>query len=52
VKARLLADYEARVAAFEAKYGAGTTAMAMTTLREVKPVAYGYARRTWNLEFK
>lgn len=52
VKARLLADYEARLAAFEAKYGAGSPADALAKLRDVKPVSYGYAQRTWNLEFK
>lgn len=52
VKAKLLTDYAARVAAFEAKYAAGSAAEALTKLREVKPAAYGYAKRTWGLEFK
>ncbi len=54
VKAKLLADYEARIAAFEQKYGAdaATTADALAKLRDVKPVTYGYAKRTWGLEFK
>ncbi|MSU64912.1 MAG: adenosine deaminase [Opitutus sp.] len=52
VKARLLADYEARVAAFAAKYSAGSTADALAKLRAVKPVTYGYAKRTWGLGFK
>lgn len=51
VKARLLAAYDARVAAFEAKYVAGTTADALARLRAVKPVTYGYAKRTWGFEF-
>lgn len=54
VKAKLLADYEARVAAFEQKYGAdaATTTDALSKLAAVKPVTYGYAKRTWGLEFK
>jgi hypothetical protein len=51
VKARLVADYDARVAAFEAKFGNGTVSDAMATLRTVKPVTYTYAKRTWNLKF-
>lgn len=51
VKQRLLADYEARVAAFEARYGQCSLSEALERLAEVKPVAYGYARRTWNLSF-
>ena len=52
VKTRLLADYEARVAAFEAKYAAGSATDALVKLRDVKPVTYGYAKRTWGFEFK
>lgn len=51
LKAQLLADYDARVSAFEARYGAGSVSDALARLANVKPVAYGYARRTWNLEF-
>jgi adenosine deaminase CECR1 len=51
VKAKLLADYEARVAAFEEKYGAGTLADALAKVQVLRPVAYGYARRTWGFEF-
>lgn len=51
VKARMLADYDARVAAFEARYGGSSVAEALGKLAAVKPVAYGYARRTWSLEF-
>ncbi|HWA26252.1 MAG TPA: hypothetical protein VG734_11355 [Lacunisphaera sp.] len=49
VKAKLLANYEKAVADFETKFEAGDLA---TTLAGVKPVAYGYAKRTWGLEFK
>ena len=54
VKARLLADYDARVAAFENKYGSDcpTVAAALAKLTAARPVAYGYAKRTWGLEFK
>jgi adenosine deaminase CECR1 len=51
VRARLLADYDARVAAFEARYGAGSADAALSRLASVRPVAYGYARRTWGLSF-
>lgn len=52
-KARLLADYDARVAAFEARYGtaAPTVEAALAALTQIKPVTYGYARRTWGLSF-
>lgn len=50
-KARLLARYEERVAAFAARYGGGTVADALARLAEVRPVAHGYARRTWGLSF-
>ena len=48
VKTRLLADYERAVAAFEAKY---QPADSLGQLATVKPVAYGYARRTWGFAF-
>lgn len=51
VKAKLLADYDARLAAFEGKYGAEKSADALTLVAAVKPVTYGYAKRTWGLEF-
>lgn len=51
VKARLLADYERRVAAFAERYGRGTLADSLAVLAAVRPVAHGYARRTWGLEF-
>jgi adenosine deaminase CECR1 len=52
VKAKLLADYAERIAAFENRYGAGSVADALAALRQVKPVTYGYAKRTWGLEFR
>ncbi len=54
VKAKLLADFHAQMAAFEKKYGsdAATAADALAKLATVKPVTYGYAKRTWDLEFK
>jgi adenosine deaminase CECR1 len=56
VKAWLLAEYETRVATFERKYGAGETgtasvADALAKLATVRPVTYGYAKRTWGLAF-
>lgn len=49
VKAKLLADYESAIAAFEQRFATGDLASA---LAGVKPVTYGYAKRTWGLEFK
>ena len=48
VKARLLADYERDVAAFAAKY---LPADSLAQLTAVKPVTYGYAKRTWGFSF-
>ncbi len=48
VKTKLLADYERAVAAFEQKFATGDLADA---LADVKPVTYGYAKRTWGFEF-
>ena len=50
-KARLLADFERRIAAFEERYGAVPADAALGALGSVKPVAYGYARRTWGFDF-
>lgn len=52
-KQKLLARYEANLAAFEKKYGtdAATTHAALAQLVAVKPVTYGYAQRTWGLTF-
>jgi len=48
VKAKLLADYDSAVAAFEAKYA---PADSLAQLKAVKPVTYGYAKRTWGFAF-
>lgn len=48
VKAKLLADYDRRVAAFEEKFA---PADSLAQLATVKPVTYGYAKRTWGFEF-
>lgn len=48
VKAKLLANYESAVAAFESKYQATGS---LTQLATIKPVTYGYAKRTWGFEF-
>jgi adenosine deaminase CECR1 len=47
LKARLLADYERDVRAFEARLGADWTA----ALQGITPVSYGFAKRRWNLAF-
>lgn len=55
VKARLLADYENRVNAFEKKYGPADSPSvpdALAKLADVKPVTYGYAKRTWGFDFR
>ncbi|MSU50966.1 MAG: adenosine deaminase [Opitutus sp.] len=52
LKIKLMTDYDARIAAFEEKYATGSVADALTKLGEVKPVTYGYAKRTWGLEFR
>lgn len=51
LKAKLLADYDTRIAAFERRFGTGSIADALGALATVRPVAYGYARRTWGFEF-
>jgi len=48
VKARLLADYEAAVTAFETKF---TPADSLKQLAAVKPVTYGYGKRNWGFPF-
>jgi adenosine deaminase CECR1 len=48
VKARLLADYDQAVAAFESRFAAKDS---LTQLATVKPVTYGYAQRTWGFQF-
>jgi adenosine deaminase CECR1 len=52
VKARLLSEFDRRVAAFEGRYGAVPPEGALGLLASVRPVAYGYAKRTWGLEFR
>jgi adenosine deaminase CECR1 len=47
-KARLLADYERAIAAFEAKLAGADWRDAFAG---AKPVTYGYAKRKWGLEF-
>jgi len=48
LKARLLSDYRKAVEAFERQFGGADW---QERLKAVHPVAYGYARRRWNLEF-
>ena len=48
VKARQLADYDRDVAAFAAKFLPDDS---LKLLAGVKPVTYGYAKRTWGFEF-
>jgi adenosine deaminase CECR1 len=48
VKAKLLADYDQAVAAFATRFA---PADSLARLAAVKPVAYGYARRTWGFDF-
>jgi adenosine deaminase CECR1 len=53
VKTHLLTRYDERVAAFEKKYGIDSKwEDALKRVATVKPVTYGYAKRTWGLEFK
>ena len=47
-KAKLLADYDRAVAAFEVKFA---PADSLGQLAAVKPVTYGYARRNWGFPF-
>jgi adenosine deaminase CECR1 len=51
VKAGLLSDFDRRIAAFEARYGAVTLDGALGSLASVKPVSYGYAGRNWGFDF-
>ncbi len=48
VKAKLLADYDRAVAAFEAKFA---PADSLKLLADVKPVTYGYGKRNWGFSF-
>ena len=51
VKARLLADYAERIAAFEAHYSTGSVEDALASLRATAPVTYSYGRRMWGFSF-
>jgi adenosine deaminase CECR1 len=48
LKARLLADYERDLAAFERRFAGEDWA---APLRDVRPVAYGFAKRRWGIAF-
>ncbi len=48
LKARLLAEFERDLAAFERRFDTDDWA---ARLREVKPVAYGFAQRRWGIQF-
>jgi adenosine deaminase CECR1 len=48
VKAKLLADYDRAVAAFEAKFASTDS---LEQLAAVKPVTYGYGKRNWGFPF-
>lgn len=49
VKTILLAGYEGEVAEFERRFAAADLA---PPLADVRPATYGYAKRTWGIEFK
>jgi adenosine deaminase CECR1 len=51
VRQGLVTDFDRRIAAFTERYGSVPIDRALSTLGSVKPVAYGYARRTWGLTF-
>jgi len=51
VKEKLLAAFNARLAAFEQKYGSAPVPETLASLAAVKPVTYGYGRRTFGLSF-
>jgi adenosine deaminase CECR1 len=51
VRERLLSEFDRRIADFEGRYGAVPLDRALGALASVKPVAYGYARRTWGFDF-
>jgi adenosine deaminase CECR1 len=50
-KTRLLADYEKRIAAFEAQYQRGEVTDALALADQVDAVTYGYAQRKWGFDF-
>jgi adenosine deaminase CECR1 len=51
VKARLVSDFNARVTAFEERYGTPSPDAALALTASVKPVTYGYAKRNWGFDF-
>jgi adenosine deaminase CECR1 len=51
LRERLLADFNARIASFEARYGTPALEGALGELAAVKPVTYGYAKRNWGFDF-
>jgi adenosine deaminase CECR1 len=51
VKAALLERFDRDTAAFEERYRAPTADGALASLASVKPVTYGYAKRSWGLDF-
>jgi adenosine deaminase CECR1 len=48
LKARLLADYDRDVKAFESKFAGDDWT---DRLKSVKPVSYGFAKRRWGISF-
>ncbi|MEO6003031.1 MAG: adenosine deaminase [Opitutus sp.] len=52
VKAKLLSEYDHRLASFTEKYGRGNVDAALAALSTVRPTTYGYAKRNWGFEFK
>ncbi len=51
VRERLLAEFDRREAAFAERYGSVPLDRALSSLAAVKPVTYGYAKRTWGFDF-
>jgi adenosine deaminase CECR1 len=47
-KARLLAEYDRNIRAFEQRFGGDDW---RSKLESVKPVAYGFARRRWGIGY-
>ena len=50
-KTRLLADYEARLTAFAARFNEADLATVLADIDAVDAVTYGYAKRTWGFDF-
>lgn len=51
-KQELLDRYAENVSAFEEKYANGSIEDALAQLKEVEPVAYGYAKAKWGIAFE